>query len=117
MRFTRRPGSRLISAGSSTDAHPTCRCPKLCAALLTWKLRSNPRRHDRPVALRLIYHAFAMLLSWIVLHARFDAAKEIEILLLRHQLAVLQRHRPRPRLGWTDRAVIAEKTEAYSASV
>ena len=68
------------------------------------------------MALRLIYHAFAMLLSWMMLHARSDAAKEIEILLLRHQLAVLQRHRPRPRLSWTDRAVIAALARLLPAS-
>jgi hypothetical protein len=34
---------------------------------------------------------FAKLLSWIVLHVRSDTANEIEILVLRHQLAVLQR--------------------------
>jgi putative transposase len=65
------------------------------------------RRHDRLVALNLIYQVFAKLLSWMVLHARSDASKEIEILLLRHQLAVLQRRRPRPGISWTDRAVIA----------
>ena len=43
----------------------------------------------------------------MVLHARSDAANEIEILVLRHQLAVLQRRTPRPRISWTDRAVIA----------
>jgi putative transposase len=58
------------------------------------------------VALKLIYQIFAKLLSWMVLRTRSDAAKEIEILVLRHQLAVLQR-RPRPRISWTDRAVIA----------
>jgi putative transposase len=41
------------------------------------------------------------------LHARADAANEIEILVLRHQLAVLQRRTPRPQISWTDRAVIA----------
>jgi putative transposase len=59
------------------------------------------------VALKLIYQMFAKLLSWMVLRTRSDAAKEIEILVLRHQLAVLQRRRPRPRISWTDRAVIA----------
>ena len=43
----------------------------------------------------------------MVLHARSDTANEIEILVLRHQLAVLQRRTPRPRINWTDRAVIA----------
>ena len=38
------------------------------------------------MAVRLIYQVFAKLLSWMVLHARSDTAKEIEILVLRHQL-------------------------------
>ena len=59
------------------------------------------------MALRLIYQMFAKLLSWIVLHTRSDTSKEIEILVLRHQLAVLQRRTPRPRTTWTDRALIA----------
>ena len=52
----------------------------------------------------LIYQMFAKLLSWMVLRTRSDAAKEIEILVLRHQLPVLQRRQPRPRISWTDRA-------------
>src|SRR3954471_9722582 len=50
---------------------------------------------------------FAKLLSWMVLHARSDTTNEIEILVLRHQLAVLRRRTPRPQISWTDRAVIA----------
>jgi hypothetical protein len=62
------------------------------------------------VALKLIYLAFSKLLSWIVLRTRSDSTKEIEILVLRHQLAVLQRRTPRPRMRWTDRAMIAALT-------
>ena len=47
---------------------------------------------------------FFKLLGWIVLHTRSDTSKEIEILVLHHQLAVLQRRTPRPRMSWTDRA-------------
>src|SRR6476469_661723 len=54
-----------------------------------------------------MYQVFVKLLSWIALHTRSDTANEIEILGLRHQLAVLQRRTPRPPIGWSDRAVIA----------
>jgi transposase len=46
----------------------------------------------------------------MVLRTRSDTTKEIEILVLRHQLAVLQRRTPRPRVTWTDRALIAALT-------
>jgi hypothetical protein len=62
------------------------------------------------MALRLIYQMFTKLLGWIVLHTRSDTTKDIEILVLRHQLAVLQRRTPRPRMTWTDRALIAALT-------
>ena len=62
------------------------------------------------MALRLIYQMFSKLLGWIVLRTRSDTTKEIEILVLRHQLAVLQRRTPRPRMTWTDRALIAALT-------
>jgi putative transposase len=50
---------------------------------------------------------FSKLLSWMVLRTRSDTAKEIEILVLRHQLAVLRRRTPRPRISWSDRALMA----------
>ena len=62
------------------------------------------------MALRLIDQMFSRLLGWIVLRTRSDITKEIEILVLRHQLAVLQRRTPRPRMSWIDRALIAALT-------
>ena len=53
-------------------------------------VRGRCARHDPLMALRLIYEMFAKLLGWIVLRTRADATKDIEILVLRHQLAVLQ---------------------------
>ena len=43
----------------------------------------------------------------LVLLARGDASKDLEILVLRHQLSVLRRQIPRPRLEPADRALLA----------
>src|SRR3954453_288515 len=67
------------------------------------------------MAMRLIYQMFTKLLGWIVLRTRSDTTKEIEILVLRHQLGVLQRRTPRSPMSWTDRALIAALTRLLPA--
>ncbi len=59
------------------------------------------------MALKLIYLMFAKLLGWMMLRIRSDTTKDIEILVQRHQLAVLQRRTPRPRMSRADRALTA----------
>src|SRR5690242_17879555 len=45
--------------------------------------------------------------GWLVLLARSGTSKEVEILILRHEVAVLRRQVARPKPHWADRAVIA----------
>ena len=59
------------------------------------------------MAFRLAYLILARVLSWLTLLARSDATKDVEILLLRHEVAVLRRRNPRPRLSWVDRALLS----------
>ena len=58
--------------------------------------------------LRFMFLLITRTASWLRLSRRQEAWKTAEILLLRHQLAVLQRQRPRrPRLDCADRALLA----------
>jgi putative transposase len=56
---------------------------------------------------RLAYLTLCRSMQLLALLARRDAAKELEILVLRHQLAVLHRQTPHPRLEPADRALLA----------
>jgi putative transposase len=59
------------------------------------------------VSLRLLYIIFQQLLGLLLLMGRTSSAKDVELLVLRHEVAVLRRANPRPRLDWADRAVFA----------
>jgi transposase InsO family protein len=65
---------------------------------------------------RLAYLTLCRSIQLLALLARGDAAKELEILVLRHQLTVLHRQTPRPKLEPADRALLAAISRALPRS-
>ena len=59
------------------------------------------------VSLRLLYLIFAHVLGLVLLMGRTSATKDVELLVLRHEVAILRRTNPRPRMNWADRAIFA----------
>jgi hypothetical protein len=59
------------------------------------------------VSLRLLYLIFCQLVNLLLLLTRSSMSKDVELLVLRHEVAVLRRAHPKPRLDWADRAVFA----------
>src|SRR5215207_10330255 len=59
------------------------------------------------MSLRLLYLIFQQVLRLVLLLGRTSSTKDIELLVLRHEVALLRRTNPRPHLDWADRAVFA----------
>ena len=60
------------------------------------------------MCLRFMFLLTTWLAAWLRLARREETWKTAEILILRHQLAVLRRQQPRrPKLNWVDRALLA----------
>jgi len=56
------------------------------------------------------YLMFVRLAGWLALMARSAASKDAELLVIRHEIAVLRRQHLRPKLDWADRAILAALT-------
>jgi hypothetical protein len=69
------------------------------------------------VAFQFAYLMLARVLSWLVLLARSDVSKDIEILVLRHEVAVLRRLHSRPKLSRVDRALLSALTRLLPVSL
>ena len=60
------------------------------------------------MCLRFVFLLTTRLAAWLRLSRRRESGTTAEILILRHQLAILQRRQPRrPKLNWADRALLA----------
>jgi putative transposase len=59
------------------------------------------------MSLRFAYLAVLRVFGWLALLVRSARAKDAEILILRHQVAMLQRQATTPRLSWADRAILS----------
>jgi putative transposase len=59
------------------------------------------------MSLRMLYLIFQQVLGLVLLLGRSASSKDVELLVLRHEVAMLRRTNPRPRLDWADRAVFA----------
>jgi putative transposase len=68
------------------------------------------------VTFRLLYLIFVRLCGWLALLPRSGDVKNTEILVLRHQIAVLQREVRSPKLSWADRAILAALTRRLSTA-
>jgi hypothetical protein len=62
------------------------------------------------VSLRLLYLILCQVLGLILLLGRPSSTKDVELLVLRHEVSVLRRTNPRPRVDWADRAIFAALT-------
>ena len=59
------------------------------------------------MSLRLLCLITVRVFAWLVLLGRSQASKDAEIMILRHEIAVLRRQLARPAPDWADRAILA----------
>jgi putative transposase len=95
-------------SGLSEDRTSGCGCRKLHPRLRTWTLTTTGCCREHPaVILSFLYKAFCRVLQLIRLTCHSNVDLAVEVVMLRHEVAVLRRQVHRPALDPTDRAVLA----------
>ena len=59
------------------------------------------------MSLRLPYLIFRQVLGLVLLMVSTSSTKDVELLVLRHEVTILRRPNPRPHMDWADRAVLS----------
>ena len=99
----------FVAAAPTYPGDPRIGCRQLHPTATTAEHRRSLTsiRHNRASWRTLLYLIFRQVLGLVLLLGRTSSTKDVELLVLRHEVAVLRRTNPRPRLDWADRAVFA----------